>query len=59
MRTAIFLVFIALDYIGDAIITASGKPVEPTPEIVINFLGAVFIIFMIMDIIDFITKKRE
>ena len=59
MRTAIFLIFLGLNYIGDAIIIASGKPVEPTSQVVINFFGSVFIIFMIMDIIDFITKKRE
>jgi len=59
MRTAIFLVFIALIYIGDSIIIASTNVPEPAPDIVIKFLSFVFFAFMVMDAIDFFDRKTK
>jgi len=58
MRTAIFLVVLSLNYIGDAIIIASGKTVESIPDVVINFLGVIFCVFIAMDIVDFFGGRK-
>lgn len=53
MRTGLFLIFIGLVTIGNAILSSVGKAQEQLPENVMSFLTAIFVIFIIMDLIDF------
>jgi hypothetical protein len=59
MRTAIFLVFLALTSIADAINTLAGKTIEPIPENVLTFLVVLFLMFIAMDIIEFFKRLSK
>jgi hypothetical protein len=56
MRTGIFLIFLALTGVADAINNLAGKVIEPTPKNVLNFLAALFSLMIIMDVVEFFKK---
>lgn len=58
MKTGTFLIFLALTGIANAINNLANKAIEPIPENVLVFLGILFWMFIIMDIIEFYKKIK-
>jgi|WetSurSiteA1Bulk_404760.scaffolds.fasta_scaffold13578_3 hypothetical protein len=59
MRTGIFLIFLALTGVADAINNLAGKTIESIPKDALTFLAILFWLMIIMDIIEFFKKLSK
>ena len=58
MRTALFIVFLGLEDIASAILQSVNKTMETPPQAAVTFFAIALLLFIIMDISDFISTKR-